>query len=135
MVRGPLTVSLSFGSGSCVIAWSGLIPFGDKAETLKKHFFIRDITPAKAKDQIWIEAYPRTSRAYCDNFQLICRAKDMMPLAFKIIEPNKMNSVAYQFYDIKVNDPKSPGDDPFQPPTPKGWQKSVDESLLRQPSN
>ena len=134
-IHGPLTISFPhpivlFGME---MQWSVLVPFADKAETLKKHYYVREVTPAKAKDEIWLEAYPRTSQG--GKFQLICRAKDMTPVALKLCEPNGSSSVVYQFYDVKMNDPKSPGDDPFQPPIPKGWMKIVDEPASTKRAN
>ena len=54
------------------------------------------------------------------------RASDMSPFAMKITQPNGKDYVVYQFYDIVVNSPQKPSDDPFHPALPKGWEKTVE---------
>ena len=36
-------------------------PFNAKAKDLKEQYYIREITPADKRDQIWLEAYPRST--------------------------------------------------------------------------
>ncbi len=94
-------------------------PFGAKAEELKQRYFIRIITPHDAKDQIWLEAYPRGSIVDCSMKQLIFSARDMSPFALRIIDPNGKDYTVYQFFDIMVNGPPSSTDeDPFRPAVP-----------------
>ncbi len=55
----------------------------------------------------------------------------MTPFALKMVEPNKTNSVVYQFYDVGVNIPPGLfGGNPLRPSLPFGWQKTVDDSQL-----
>jgi hypothetical protein len=41
----------------------------------------------------------------------------------KIVQTNGKDYVVYQFYDIAINQPTQPGDDPFHPAMPSGWKK------------
>ena len=52
----------------------------------------------------------------------------MAPYALNLIQPNKKDHIAYQFYNIVVNDPfRLFKGDPFRACTPLGWQKIVEE--------
>ena len=88
------------------------------------------ITPAKAKDQVWLEAYPRTSHYY--RFQLICQSSDMSPYALRIFAPNGEDYAVYQFYDATVNAPKASvvGDSWT---IPYGWQEITHELPMPHP--
>ncbi|MBN1396127.1 MAG: hypothetical protein JW959_13980 [Pirellulales bacterium] len=105
--------------------------FGAEAETLKKRYFIRIITPPDAQEQIWLEAYPR-SRQEAANFHhahFIITTDGMTPFALRIVEPNGKDYRVYQFYDIVVNDPlKFFKGDPFRPHTPTGWRLMPDRT-------
>jgi TIGR03009 family protein len=135
-VNGPLTFpyplvgSLLFGSRS--FEPTGPMPFSAKAEDLKRQYYIRKTdSPAELKDQICLEAYPRTAAvaAWHQRIQLIFRASDMSPLAMNIIQPNGKDRIVYQFFNAAVNAPPTPSaDDPFHAPIPKGWQKIVENA-------
>jgi len=103
--------------------------FGAEAQTLKQRYFVRIITPPDAKDQVWLEAYPRYQEdaANFHHAQFIVTMPDMTPFALRLVEPNGKNYTVYQFYDIVVNDPlKFFKGDPFRPFVPQGWQLVVD---------
>jgi TIGR03009 family protein len=127
LVDGPLTfafgvtgLSSVFGTPPCPY------PFTAKAKELKRQFYLRETTPAaNRQDQVWLDAYPRYGRVALTpkKFELIFRASDMSPVAVKIVQTNGKDYVVYQFYDIAVNKPTTPGDDPFHPAKPFGWQK------------
>ncbi|MBU4270752.1 MAG: TIGR03009 domain-containing protein [Planctomycetes bacterium] len=105
--------------------------FGSEAKTLKQRYFIRIVTPRDAKDQIWLEAYPRFQQdtANFHHAQFIIAAQGMSPFALRIVEPNGKSYGVYQFHDIVVNDPlKFFQGNPFRPHTPLGWQLVPDES-------
>jgi TIGR03009 family protein len=133
ILDGPLTfppAGLVLSSLFGVPASPYPYPFGAKAEELKKQFYLRESTPADQHDQIWLEAYPRSSAvaANCQKLQLIFRASDMSPFAMKIVQPNGKDHIVYQFYNIVVNSPSTlPADDPFHPAVPIGWRKIVEE--------
>lgn len=80
-------------------------PFSAKAELLKRHYYIRIVTPEKNEDETWLEASPRTKdvAVFCSKVQLIFNSLDMSPFAIRIVEPNGKNYSVYQFYDIKRN--------------------------------
>ncbi len=104
--------------------------FGSDAKKLKQRYYLRLVTPADVRDQIWIEAYPRYQQD-ASNFQhaqFIITAQGMAPFALKLVEPNGKDYKVYQFYDVVVNDPlQFFKGDPFRPYTPLGWQKIVEE--------
>ncbi len=104
--------------------------FGAEAQRLKERYFLRIVTPADVKDQIWLEAYPRFQHdaANFHHAQFIIATQGMSPFALKLIQPNETDYMVYQFYDIVVNDPlRLFKGDPFRAYTPMGWQRIVEE--------
>lgn len=73
--------------------------FGAKAETLKKRYWMRLITPPNATDQIWLEALPRfqADAANFSKVELILRSRDLMPFAIQIFKPGGRDQDVYQF--------------------------------------
>ncbi len=67
--------------------------FGAKADTLKKRYWMRLITPPNVADQIWLEALPRfqADAANFSKVELILQARDLMPFAIQIYKPGEMN--------------------------------------------
>jgi len=73
--------------------------FGAKADTLKKRYAMRLITPPGVTDQIWLEALPRM-QADAANFskvELILQARDLMPFAMQIYKPGGQDRDVFQF--------------------------------------
>jgi TIGR03009 family protein len=103
--------------------------FGANAQKLKQRYWIR-IEPSDAKDKIFLEAYPRSQQDAANFFcaEFIIMAEGMSPYALNLIQPNKKDRIAYQFYDIVVNDPlRLFKGDPFRAGLPLGWQRIVEE--------
>ena len=73
--------------------------FGAKAETLKRRYWMRIITPPNATDQIWLEALPRfqADAANFSKVELILRGRDLMPFAIQIFKPGGRDRDVYQF--------------------------------------
>ena len=73
--------------------------FGAKADTLKKRYWMRIITPPNATDQIWLEALPRfqADAANFSKVELILRSRDLMPFAIQIFKPGGRDQDVYQF--------------------------------------
>ena len=73
--------------------------FGAKADTLKKRYSMRIITPTAVTDQIWLEASPKfqVDAANFSKVELILRAKDLMPFAIQIFKPGGQDRDVYQF--------------------------------------
>lgn len=73
--------------------------FGAKAETLKKRYWMRIITPPEVRDQIWLEALPRyqVDAANFSKVELILQARDMMPFAIQMYKPAGQDRDVYQF--------------------------------------
>ena len=104
--------------------------FGAQAQKLKQRYFIHIVTPSDVRDQVWLEAYPR-SQQDAGNFQraqFIITMQGMSPFALKLVQPNGKDYTVYQFYDIVMNDRfvifKS---DPFRVFVPHGWQLIPDQ--------
>ena len=112
--------------------------FGAKADTLKKRYFMRLVTPPGVADQIWLEALPRY-QADAANFakvELILQARDLMPFAIQIYKPGGQDRDVYQF------DPRTSlidkGLDLFRdfskPVTPLGYKFILDDVSAGAPS-
>lgn len=73
--------------------------FGAKAETLKKRYWMRIITPQNVQGQIWLEARPRfqADAANFSKVELILLARDLMPFAIQIYKPGGKDRDVYQF--------------------------------------
>ncbi len=73
--------------------------FGAKAETLRKRYAMRLITPAGVSDQVWLEALPRfqADAANFSKVELILQARDLMPFAIQIFKPGGQDRDVYQF--------------------------------------
>ena len=111
--------------------------FGAKAETLKRRYWMRLITPADTKDQFWLEALPRfqADAANFSKVELILQARDLMPFAIQIYKPGGQDRDVYQF-DPRTNLIDKSLDlirDFAKPMTPFGY-KYVLEDLQSQPA-
>jgi TIGR03009 family protein len=73
--------------------------FGAKAETLRKRYAMRIITPPGVADQIWLEALPRfqADAANFSKVELILQARDLMPFAIQVYKPGGQDRDVYQF--------------------------------------
>jgi TIGR03009 family protein len=118
--------------------------FGAKAETLKRRYAMRDVTPKKAiGEQIWLEAWPKY-QADAANFQratVILNEKTFLPEALQIFPPGivpvegkPQAYTAYTFMSPSVNNPLDILKGDFLPPrTPLGWRRVVVEDPNAQP--
>ncbi len=73
--------------------------FGAKADTLKKRYTMRIITPPGVTDQIWLEALPRfqADAANFSKVELILQARDLLPFAIRIFKPGGQDHDVFQF--------------------------------------
>jgi TIGR03009 family protein len=78
--------------------------FGAQADTLKKRYWMRIVTPREAADQVWLEALPRfqADAANFSKVELILGARDLMPFAIQIHKPGGQDRDVYQF-DQRTN--------------------------------
>jgi TIGR03009 family protein len=112
--------------------------FGAKAETLKKRYWMRLITPADVRDQIWLEALPRY-QAEAANFskvELILQSRDLMPFAIQIHKPGGQDRDVYQF-DPRTNLVDKGLDmirDFARPTTPFGYTYVLEDASTPPPS-
>lgn len=106
--------------------------FGSTAEKLKRRYFIRLLQPPPgARDQVWLEAYPRFQRDAADfkRAELIINTKDWLPAGIQTHSTNGTGHISYSFHAIVVNDPNPLRflmGDPFRPKRPTGWTKIVE---------
>ena len=111
--------------------------FGAKADTLKKRYWMRIITPPNVRDQIWLEALPKfqADAANFSKVELILQARDLMPFAIQIYKPAGQDRDVFQF-DPRTNLIDRGLDmirDFAKPMTPFGY-KYVLEDLQAQPA-
>ena len=73
--------------------------FGAKADTLRKRYAMRIITPPGVTDQVWLEALPRfqADAANFSKVELILQARGLMPFAIQIYKPGGQDRDVYQF--------------------------------------
>jgi TIGR03009 family protein len=103
--------------------------FGAKAETLKKRYWMRIITPPQVTDQIWLEALPRfqADAANFSKVELILRSRDLMPFAIQIYKPGGRDQDVYQF------DPAGRADRSSGPAIPRPAAARAHESSAVRP--
>jgi TIGR03009 family protein len=79
--------------------------FGNEALKLKQRFFMRIITPADAKGEIWLEAYPRLQQqaSQFKKVDVILKTDGFLPYAIKIHDTNGKDSTVYQLEEVVVN--------------------------------
>jgi TIGR03009 family protein len=111
--------------------------FGAKADTLKKRYWMRIVTPPDIRDQIWLEALPKHQfdAANFSKVELILQARDLMPFAIQMYKPAGQDRDVYQF-DPRTNLIDRGLDmirDFAKPMTPFGY-KYVLEDLQAQPA-
>lgn len=104
--------------------------FGAKADKLRQRYFIRLATPADvARDQIWLEAYPRFQQdaAEYQRAVLILTRSSLQPYAIQLFSPGGKEWVTHVFAGQKTNDLLSSifGDDFWHPRAPSGWRRDV----------
>lgn len=105
--------------------------FGAKADTLKKRYWMRLITPPEVRDQIWLESLPRyqADAANFSKVELILQARDLMPFAIQIYKPGGQDRDVYQF-DPRTNFIDKGLDmirDFAKPVTPFGYKYVLDD--------
>lgn len=116
---------------------NGPLPFlfGSTAETLKRRYFLRPVTPPEEhKTQIWLEAYPRYQQDAADfkKATIILTVDKLQPHALQLELPNGSSEIVYRFYDIVVNDPLGfLKGNPFSARTPLSWTFVPDNGPAR----
>ncbi|ASV76101.1 hypothetical protein THTE_3499 [Thermogutta terrifontis] len=117
--------------------------FGAEAESLKRRYYMRIITPQNVKDEIWLEAFPRYQReaANFQRAQLILKLPALDIYALQLYhpsaQPNTQSRTVFQFDRIKVNafDPlRIFKEDPFRPILPDPSWAKVTEPASASPS-
>ncbi len=102
--------------------------FGARADQLKQRYWMRIVTPADAKNQIWLEVYPKF-QADAANFRrvdIILSTDTMLPYALQLHDPGGQSRVVYQFppenMAVNAKNLRDIFEDPFSPRVPRGWK-------------
>jgi TIGR03009 family protein len=112
--------------------------FGANARQIKDRFWMRVITPAEAKGEYWLEAYPK-HRADAVNYQkiwIILDEQDYLPKAIEIYDPTydpnrNRKRTAFLFQNREVNWSLALQKlnlfhkEFYEPALPSGWKKEV----------
>jgi len=111
--------------------------FGAKADTLKKRYWMRIITPPNVQGQSWLEARPRfqADAANFSKVELILLGRDLMPAAIQIYKPGGKDRDVYQF-DPATNIFDRGLDlirDFSRPATPFGYRYILEDQQGQQP--
>jgi TIGR03009 family protein len=97
--------------------------FGGEAAKLKARYFLREQThPQFAKEEIWLETYPRWSgdAANYRSAHLIMKRADFLPYALRLYATNGADYTVFEFSKIKLNNVFM--SDIKQPKVPSDWQ-------------
>jgi TIGR03009 family protein len=111
--------------------------FGADAQKLRQRYWIRVIPPPKPemRDVVCLEAYSRYQQDAANFWKatLMLTLPDMTPKFMEIYQPNRKTHSTYGFYAVVINDPLNFfHGNPFQPFTPRGWEKIVDDPAAQQ---
>lgn len=115
--------------------------FGAKAETLKKRYWLRVVTPSDVADQHWIEAWPKYvgDRNNFLKVTVLLSSTDFLPNALEVCDPSfrpkvKEIRTVYQFDKRDINWKVSalsmlnPFFKEFHEPTPPfGWKLVIED--------
>lgn len=108
--------------------------FGADVNKLKARYWLREVQP-NGPGQYWIEAYPKRKddAANYKRVTLILDQKEFLPQGMVMILPDGKSRTTFQFSERKVNAPdffKLFRGEFFQPKTPRGWKRVVDNMAL-----
>jgi TIGR03009 family protein len=112
--------------------------FGANARQIKERFWMRVITPAEAKGEYWLEAYPKlqADAANYQKIEIILDEKEFLPKAIQVFDPTydvrrNPKRTAFMFEDREVNWNIALQKlnlfhrEFFEPALPQGWKKEV----------
>lgn len=110
--------------------------FGARADDIKRRYWIRLVTPAEAKEEIWLDTYPKTQND-AGNYRrvdVILDARSMYPKAIQVYLPGGNQRDVYSFGKPLVNDPlRVFRRDVFSGPVPLGWKKVMEQQTASAP--
>jgi TIGR03009 family protein len=104
--------------------------FGTDAQKMKDRYFLRIVTPRDAKDEIWLEAWPKLQKDAADFYkaEVILKSNGMVPFAVQLTDTNKKDRTVYQFDNTVVNRPMRfiLGMTDLRVTVPWGWKRVVE---------
>lgn len=119
--------------------------FSAQAESLKRRYYMRIITPQNVRDEIWLEAFPRYQQeaANFQRAQLILKLPQLDIFALQLYhpsaQPTSQSRTVFQFDRIKTNAVdffRLFKEDPFKPVSPdSSWAKVVESGSGAQQSS
>lgn len=134
LIERPLPADLR---GKAIV--DGPLPFlfGAKADSIKRRYWMRVITPKEAQGEYWLEAFPKSQQdaANFKKVEVIIDQKDFLPKAIQIFDRNLENPSRSVFmFDKREINPMINLDklilwkkDFYKPVTPSGWEKVVEK--------
>ncbi|HOP77767.1 MAG: TIGR03009 domain-containing protein [Thermogutta sp.] len=112
--------------------------FGAQAESLKRRYYMRIITPQNVTEEIWLEAFPKYQQeaANFQRAQLILKLPQLDIFALQLYHPSaqaaSQSRTVFQFDRIKINAVdflRLFKEDPFKPVLPdSSWAKVIETS-------
>jgi TIGR03009 family protein len=100
--------------------------FGADAKKLSNRYYFKIIPASDPQKEIWLDAYPKTQQdaANFSHARIILVRPEMTPKGLQLILPSGKNYISYVFFDTVINDRlRLFQGNPFQPYTPRGWQR------------
>ncbi|HZZ28120.1 MAG TPA: hypothetical protein VFE46_08965 [Pirellulales bacterium] len=118
--------------------------FGARADSLKKRYYMRLITPpSEAKTQVWLEAFPKMQKdaANFSRVTIILNKADLQPAAVQIFNPGanaqNLSRTVLQLDNPSINNPWAPLQnlfDDFARPNPFGSKHVMESDLMPPPA-
>ncbi len=107
--------------------------FGAKADTLRKRYYMRIVTPPeRSKDEVWLDARPRTQKdaANFSRVELILSKPELQPVAIQIYNPGagpqNQSRTVIKLENPSVNSPWAPIQQMFNDfARPASWATST----------
>lgn len=118
--------------------------FGAKADTLRKRYFMRVITPQeRSEEEVWLEARPRTQKdsANFSRVELILSKPELQPVAIQIFNPGagaqNQSRTVIRLENASVNSPWAPIQqlfNDFARPNILGYKHVVEQPQMPPPA-
>jgi TIGR03009 family protein len=112
--------------------------FGANAAQIKQRFWMRVITPREAKEEYWLEAFPKhqADAANYQKIEIILDEKDYLPKAIQVFDPTydvrrNPKRTAFMFenresnWNVTLERLNLFHKEFYEPVVPSGWKKEI----------
>jgi TIGR03009 family protein len=112
--------------------------FGANANQIRQRFWMRVITPREAREEYWLEAYPKhqADAANYQKIEIILDEKDYLPKAIQVFDPTydvrrNPKRTAFMFenresnWNVTLERLNLFHKEFYEPVVPSGWKKEV----------